>query len=358
MRAMLGAVCLGTLVLGVAGCGSDTMGFDPTLSDHQFFAQISVPTRAVNLATDPQYNTVQLQAVPMFADGTVVPGTVTFTSSSPVVTVSPSGLVTATGATNSPALVAIAMTYKGVTRSDTVRVNVMRGAPAAPIQSLSIQPLPGDSAKMGVGDFSGVYMLNTVVRDTHGDPVSGIVIDYTSSDSLTAKFVAPGVITVLRPGVVTLHATTYAYGVAKSDSLEFTVGQAVNAFVNVVQQTQTGQKNSLLVFEPGTLTIGVGGTIIWINSLTPLVDVVFDDPSSVASANLPGFFGLFYNGHPGSGNIPAFGAEYDSTGTVIFPSTTAARTFNKAGTYNYHSQLYGTRGTIIVCDERAALCPR
>jgi plastocyanin len=348
----------GALMLGVAGCGSDSMGFEPVLSSHEFFSGFTLSARAVNLATDPAHNTLQLQVVPRFTDGSVVPGTVTFTSNNPVITVGATGLVTATGATAVPAIVSVSMTYNGLTRKDSLLVAAIAGAPAAPIQSLSIQPVPGDSAKVGAAGsiYNGSDTLHVLVRDANGDSVPNLAIDYSSSDSLTAKFVAPGVLVGRRPDTVTVYATTYAYGVTKTDSLRYTIGNAISAIVSVVKRTPTGKKDPIMTFDPGTVTVGTGGTITWNNQTPQLADIVFDDSLAVSAPDLPGFYAFFLNGYPGSGNIPPMGTHYDATGQVIVNSLFASRTFHVAGTYTYHSPMYGTRGAIVVCDERLSLC--
>lgn len=90
----------------------------------------------------------------------------------------------------------------------------------------------------------------------------------------------------------------------------------------------------VLVFTLDTLRLSAGGMVMFANESTTLdIDVVFDDPSKVAEAP---FF------PSGAGNIPRFHAGEGGVGSFV------ARAFFVPGTYNYHSTLFDTHGTIIV----------
>ena len=167
---------------------------------------------------------------------------------------------------------------------------------------------------------------------------SGTAIDflpaYFSSSDPTVATVDPvmGFVTGLRPGTVKIRASTMAYGVRLRDSLELTITDPIIGAVNAVERTPVGSTTPVLVFDPQTLTVGVGATVFFETTSTLTTDVVFDDPTNVTESP------LFPSG---VGNIPPFHADPGSLAG-------AARAFFTPGTYTYHSTLYDTHGTIIV----------
>ena len=191
-----------------------------------------------------------------------------------------------------------------------------------------------------------------------GDPVdvaNTLSTYFTSADpTIAAVDRSTGFVAGRQVGHVKLYATTFSYGVEKRDSLEFVVNNPTGISVSAVQVTPVGSQTPIFTFFPATVTIRVGGIVNWFNESgadgTPVrpLDVVFDDPANVDSACVTfkgGFSFCDYAPPSGVGNIPNF--QYDST---VFFSDARARSFPKAGTYHYHSDIYKTTGTVIVAD--------
>jgi hypothetical protein len=336
----------------LAACGSDTMGFDPVLAPGAFFAGLSLSQHAVNLSLAAPSNSMRLVAAPVFGDGTTVPGTVIFESESPQVTVGADGTITAVDVTGAPVLVRASLTYQGVTRTDSAYVMVTSTAPDGALQYFSIQPVEGDSAKVATASASfDIKPLTVTTRTTTGDPVPGLVVAFRSSDTVTATVDQSGTVVGYRPGRVTLYASTYAYGVEKADSLSFIVGQPLGIYVRVAPYIPTGSTTTLLEFSPATITIGVGGNVVWLNNNAQAIDMVFDDATDVGPATFFSFFDMSGD----SGNVRSFTGVVDQFG--VNPGY-AVRSFPKPGRYPYHSTLYDhPSGVVIVCDERTTLCP-
>jgi plastocyanin len=342
---------VGLLALGL-GCGSDRAGTNPVAPDRQYW-QLSLNHHAVTLAKTAPSNTLQLTATPLTADGTVVPNTdavATFTVSNPaVVSVSPTGLLTAVG-TGSSVTVIARLTIGGLTLADTAIVNVNDVATPPVLTTLSIQPATSDSAKVAVG-FSA--NIGATVQDQDSNSLTNVAVHYWSSDPTIATVSQTGTVSGKQRGKVTLYAEATAYGVTKTDSLPYVIGAPFIATEVVSARTPRGSLTPESYFSPDTLTVGVGAYVLWINTSGQPVDVVFDDPSAAhavdgiylfAFASVYGLTGP-YNPNE-AGNISEF-APVDSTrgnngqGVRI-------RWFTQEGTYSYHSTLYNTSGAIVV----------
>jgi hypothetical protein len=168
-----------------------------------------------------------------------------------------------------------------------------------------------------------------------------------------------------RTGQVTLYATTWAYGVAKRDSLLFTVALPATATISVLPVTPTGSTQPILTFWPQIVRVGIDAVVSWVNeSLTDSMDVVFNDPTNVDSVK----FNTFPFGS-GSGNIAPWvqdtlgASDFGRNICLAFGGTPPSdcgflygfrfveerqRKFPVAGTYHYHSEKWGSSGTIIV----------
>jgi hypothetical protein len=190
--------------------------------------------------------------------------------------------------------------------------------------------------------------LALTLQDSAGNDMSGLSVALWSSDTLTATIEQSGssvAVTTHRPGRVMLYVSTYAYGVTKTDSLQFTAGWPLTALMGVYPRTLTGTKNTILDFFPGIITLGVGACVVWYNSdTTHTVDITFDNPS--AASEPTGLCALYSSSHMGSGNIPAFHGASDNPFAGF-----AGRAFLQTGEYPYQSTVNGTHGTIIICDE-------
>jgi hypothetical protein len=343
------------LVLGgfTLAC-SDKADFSQARDAHHFFARLALTPHAVNMATVAPYDTVQLHADALAQDNTPIVGPVNFTSSdSNSVVVSPTGLLTAKGVTSST-IIRASFTYDGITRIDSTIVTVTNAVLPSPLQRLVIVVNPGDSAKVSAGSLSGRNKKSFRVApiETSGDTASSLLFAVWSSDTTTAKVTRSNMtiaITAVKPGRVMLHVSTLAYGVVQYDSLAFVVGWPLSYMARIYSRFATGTRDRIFDFNPGTFTIGVGGSALWANTTDTIpIDIVFDQPE--AAHALTGTEALY--GGTGTGNVPPFSSK-DKFGIV--PGI-VGRSFNQPGRYPYHSTLYGTGGVIIVCAESDPSC--
>jgi hypothetical protein len=193
-------------------------------------------------------------------------------------------------------------------------------------------------------------MPNVLVAFSTSDSVAGYVTR-RSTDYIT---IPGGDLYSKVPGKVTFYATAWAYGVEKRDSLPYTMTIARNVVISIESKTPVGSLTPILYFAPQTIVIGTGGVVTWdgsVNFLTDSIDVVFDNPAAVDSA-APYNDPEPYFPYTGRGNIPAIyfdqsaidNEDYDT----YYRKIRAARSFPVAGTYHYHSEIYGSTGTVIV----------
>jgi hypothetical protein len=307
---------------------------------------------AINIATASPYDTLQVHVYAAMQDGSPVQGTIIYsTKDTTKIRISPTGLLTALSPT-SKAVIRASLTYNGVTRSDSAIVSVVDGLPIR-LQALSLQPAPGDSAKCSVQPCSATLSKNLelIRHDSAGNDMPGLAVTVWSSDTSLAKIVQAGsqaTVTPLAPGRVMLHVATNAYGVVKQDSLSFVVGWPIAALEDTYARMQTGTQDALLYFFPDTIVIGVGGCVMWQNmDSTRTIDVTFDDPSAASTpTGAFGYCDLYGSARPGTGNIPPWHGEPGN-----YLSWFAGRSFLHSGKYPFHSEVNGTSGVVIVCDE-------
>lgn len=352
-----------SLLSGMAGCGGDNTATAP-LDVAQTYWTLRLNEHAVTLALTPPYDTIRLRAVPRTPQGDSLAalGAVQYTLNDTSISVDASGLVRAKSSTvarGKPAYIIASMqdTVHRVTHADTVFIQVTPTAPAAPLTTFSIQLNLSDSAKRALDGQTSVT-LAPKLQDANGTTMNtNILVAFTSSDLTLATITSRTVSTItnrggklggVRPGHVTFHAATWAYGVSKRDSLPFTFTDANNVLVSVLAETPYGSLTPILYFFPNAITISVGGVVTWDNQNAMIpVSVVFDDPTHVDSAaglNTPSFYP-----YSGQGNIGSF--MYDTSATAPAPQliyVRKARSFPVAGTYHYHSPEYGTTGVVNV----------
>ena len=321
------------------GCGTDYVTTPPPTGTGDLFASLVLDHHAIALSTTAPNNTIQLTANAINAQGQPLPGAgqATFSlSDTGSVTITADGLLTA----KSPAtgvLVVATLSNRNLTHKDTAYVNVNDVATAPVLASFSIQPVLGDSAKTAALDQFGLFGLKQILpqeNDAGGTPIDGIPVFFSTADPTVAR-VEPttGVVTGLRPGTVKIRANTTAYGVTMSDSVVFTITPPLIGAVVALPFTPAGATSPSLRWEPGTIEVSAGASVLFI-LLTPHkdIDVVFDDPTDVGESPLA---------PSGGGDIPPFNAP-DENGIFI------ARSFPVPGSYNYHSTTFDTHGTIIV----------
>jgi hypothetical protein len=338
----------------------------PSLVRDPYF-RLELNARNIVMSTAAPYNTLQLSVTPYTASGAVFTTDVqpTFWTNSTAFTVSPAGLVTATKVSASSFVVATLQdTVHNITHVDTAFITITGTTPASPLASLSIQRPPDDSAKIGVyGSSKPLDTLKVVLTAENGSDLSAAVpVRFSISDPSVVKFTTIAGhaswrgINSMRVGHVTLSATTTYYGVTKTDSLEYTIGNPVLATVGIpMMPSPTVAGEVIRAYSPSVIVIGVGGTVIFAppTILTGTAvdwDVVFDDPDAAQPSTL-----VPTSVPTGAGNIgpnPPFatnGAINPAcAGAVGASCRQAARAFMQPGTYTYHSALYGTTGKIIV----------
>jgi len=336
------------------------------------YTTLTLNTHSAVISIVAPYDTLQLSAVARTASDAAVTsgGTVTYKASDTSVTVSPSGLVTAQFVTTpgQPSVVVAALrdSAQNITRVDSVFIVVTDQTPSSPLATFAIVQPSGDSAKVGVYDPQSGLWPDTVRITASAADLSDIApviaSRFLSSDPATAT-VDPntGVVIGIRPGRVAIRTEATYYGVHKSDSLRIQIGNPVVAMVTMfIDLSVPGHPKRYFV--PSTITIGVGGTIKFLQWFDERaqnlpVDIVFDDSADVVASAIPLTGTAMETGNGNISNIPSpyidpvLGFSCPVEGppdNPLLPCNGASRAFPRAGTYHYHSVLYGTSGTIIV----------
>lgn len=355
----------------ISGC-SDGISPPAPLSDDPYVA-LRFNTNVATMSTVAPYNVLQLTATPYTASGTRLTTTsaVVYSTQDTAVTLTSSGTVTAHYATTVPAVVVASLqdSASNVTRVDTMYITVTTTVPTTSLASLAIVRQPGDTAKLPVATQAlwGLFPLDTLrvaVAGADGtDLRSRVSLRFMSSDTSIAR-VDPltGRVQGLQPGTVTIRVGTTYYGVTQRDSVQLTIGNPVVVAIRaypVVSPTVAGQY--IRIYDPNTITIGVGGTVVFYAGVssspspTPLSwDVIFDTPDEAQASTLPPSALGLLGSNTGAGNIAPAPPYLLSDGTsnpacvAFLVCLGATRSFLHAGTYHYHSALYGTSGTIVV----------
>jgi hypothetical protein len=354
----------------VLACGGDTTA--PALTPAQAYWALQLDQHAVTLALTAPYDTIQLTAVPLNALGQPLTGLgpAHYSTSDSLITVDSTGLVTAkfvTSGTSTTVVASMTDPVQHVTLADTCFIQVTVTAPSAPLATFAIQVPKGT-----VMPADQTFAISTTATDAMGNPIDAVPY-FTSSDPSIAQ-VEPILRRILggRTGQVTLYATTWAYGVAKRDSLVFSVVAPANVTINILPFTPTGSTHPILTFWPQTVTVAPGAKVTWANpSFTDSMDVVFDDPTHVDSVAINAALGFgtgmgditpWVQDTAGEGPISAAlciargqipanaGGSAPPNCNLSFykPASQRQRTFPVAGTYHYHSAKWGTSGTIVV----------
>lgn len=360
-------------VFGLAGllaCGGDVT--NPTasgLNPADAYWALQLNEHAVRLARTAPYDTIRLVATPLNAEGDPlgVPGTIQYSANDSTVTVTASGLVTAryTTASGKSAIVVASLrdTVQHVTLADTCLIQVTATVPAAPLKTFTIQ-LPANRSPQMPADL--FYLMKATATDSAGNPMTTFPYFFSSDPNIAHIDRSTGAVTGGHTGSVFLYATTWAYGVAKRDSIAFDVIARSKINVQTLPVIPTGSTQPVLTFWPQVVTISAGGKVNWLNpSLTDSMDVVFDDPTNVDSVAINLFLGI----GTGEGNIApwvqdttgsnpisaaictAFGYAPPNCGGLYGLNTGGmqrTRLFQVPGTYHYHSAKWGTTGTVVV----------
>lgn len=325
-------------------CGDDPVAPLPSGDSAQFYWSLGLHHHAITLSTAAPFDTITLVAIPRTSRGEALADlpTPTFTSGDQDrLQVDADGVVHALRTGDDIEVIAT-LTVGNVTHADTARVKITADTAPPTLVALSIQPEAGDSAKyaLSTGFFAIGKILAARPTTSSGDVLFGVPVRYESLD-YTVATIDPwtGAITAVRTGPVTFVASTTVYGITRADTLPFTIGLPLVGIVNV--RPEAGAAGT--VFSPSTTTVGVGGTVIWMNPNDRLTDVTFDDPTNVLQDDMM----CAILGVCGNGQIDAFGsAENQAPATIM-----RARRFPLPGDYSYVNTLSGATGTVHVVDE-------
>lgn len=169
---------------GATGKATVTIAPDPV-------AVVEVSPSSTNLVVG---STTQLSATPRSVTGQILTGrTISWSTSTPsVATVSPSGVVTALGAGNA----VIIATAEGKQGSAAVSVRQV------PVASVSVTP---PNATIIVGQS---VAFTATALDAAGNPLTGRVIGWTSSNNGIAFVSSSGLVTGIANGTATITAST------------------------------------------------------------------------------------------------------------------------------------------------------
>jgi len=349
------AGCTAVGLLAGVGCSLSETEPSAHLPPDQFFTVLALEHHAINLSMVAPYDTVTLHTTRVMGDGGAVPGDVVYSVSSPSLSVT-NGVLKAESPV-SRAVVRVTLTYGTITRTDSAIVSVIAGAPDH-LRDFGLRVPAGDSAKAAMRVSKTLPLLRSTAS---GTMLSALLVSVVSSDSTIATVTQSGDevdIKGKRPGRVVLSTATFAYGTAWRDSLVFTVGWPRWVSVPMLERFRPGSVATVLDFGYPTLTIGVGGCVIWVNeSTTADADVQFENSSAVVAPGgevCPMLYQLLYpdiGGHVAPFRRVVWDGD-EATEFSAFLSRYRARVFSAPGVYPYRSTLHGTTGTVRVCDER------
>jgi hypothetical protein len=359
-------------------CGSDSL--KPSIIDSKkLYWELELNHRAVTLGTPGSgYDTLILVATPRNTDGDPLTGLPApqFTSSDVErVRVMSNGKLEAVAQTSSHVWVYATLTAGNVKHSDSVQVRVVNTATPTVLTSFSVDPVPPDSAKQAAGIVTSSVQPVLPVRalDANGDPITGLPVYFRSSDPLIATVHrATGAIIGYRTGTATLYATTTAFGVTKSDTLQYQIGLPLNGRLSLTRVPGNGAGTH--VFIPSEVQVVTNGIVEFETSdlsdpSTIAITFAEDDlPHVVAinTLNLPEGVGNKFQPtilYLCVGAIPfvwpidcSLGGNVEITGAfgsqaIPFLRHRAARVFNAPGIYEVRSIPYGATARIIVRDD-------
>ena len=370
-RRLLRSVLLFVVGTGF-GCSGDTTGPAPITSASQYW-RLVLNHHAITLALTPPYDTLHLTATPYAAVGTPMTdtGVTTWTTSdSSSVQITQGGVLT--GKASASMVVIIASRMIGlVRRADTavVNVNTITSVPSFAALTLTPDLRAGGLPLYDVFGFVEFVpsalddqqrsIPNVVFRVRSLTPaiLGGATVDWKDCALWTEQETPSDFdcFTARSIGHAVILADATVYGTHRVDTLDFAVEWKHVGVVQVIPQFRSNSRTPVPVFRPVDDTIAVGGTVAWKNILAGPIGIVFDDSAEIQPADsatfLDGFASIFGLVIPaqGGGNIPPF-APLDSThGNDTLG--VRARRFPIAGTYRYHSALYGTSGVIHVLPE-------
>lgn len=351
------------LVCAMAACDHPDVAFTPSGAANDFFANLTVQERAINLALTAPDDTLRLHVSAHMADGSEVLEHPTYTPSDSTVTVDGTGLVTARYVNTNSAYITVSLKHEGVTRSIPIPVQVRSTRPATPVRKITLRPFAGGEANIAMYDtvnLIGQTQLDIAALDANGARISSpdVVLSARTSDSAIATIDGAGNVTARGPGHVTFYISSVIYGVALTDSLPFTVSYLQFGSFAVlspsVKDKSTGRYSTQWRLDQDTARLRSGGKVIWQNEGTTSVSVVFDHDANI----LPGDHGWGNFPETSGGNIDAFGAGPFTQSDNFFDWLGAhdrGRKFPVAGVYPFTvipsdpAVTARLRGVVIVC---------
>jgi len=348
--------CLSLLLAVLAtACGPDASAPLQHVDPSQLYWALTLDHHAVTLSVVPPYDTLRLSATPSTVSGAVLPEAPAprfISTDADHVQVDSTGLLRAIKIGTRIVVLAVD-TIGTLAHMDTVWVDVTDAAPPPLLASLSIHPVPPDSAKTSVsGGFldgivgGGPKTLSARATDSNGAPINGLLARFASlNPSIATVDPLTGTVQPRAPGEATILVSATAYGITKADTLPFAVGLPLGISI-LVRTHVSSNGDTVLEFPSSASLLGVGGDIVWMNHEGRPIDVTFDDPTNVGEdeALCAQLAGSQYNDVAcGQGDIPAW-----NTDTTDEALNWRFRRFSVPGTYHYHSVRYGTTGTAII----------
>lgn len=348
----------------LSGCSIDKDGLSLYGDTGAMVSYLRFEHRAYNLAAVSPHDTVTLKVGAYNMNGERVHAPIEFhVTNNFAMEIDSAGLLKAKS-TASGALIRATATIDGVTRRDSAYVTITAAVPAALPERVTFELNPGDSAKQGESEqFRRGRPVRVIREDANGNNMSALRVGVWQSDKSKAGVTQSGnnaTVIPYRPGKITLYISSYAYGRAFFDSLEYMVGWPVTAYLSAYSIVPGGSREPIVQFHPQRITVGIGACVHWTAARAQIPEpgitaaVEFEDTSGIAPPqNYPACNASQLFADSNAGNIPAFGWEVDQEGggQMIIGSDIRARVFTKPGLYKYRHPVYNTTAEIYVCDE-------
>lgn len=366
----------------MAACQGDQLSRPRVLDPAEAFWALRLDHRAVTLSTTSPYDTLTITATPQNVQGTPLlelPAPQYQSTDLEKVGVTAAGVLVAVAPTVAPVQVIATLTDGNLKHQDTVFVMVDPVSVPPRLASLSIHPIPPDTAKVGAtagkGDVTNFpKILPVQAIDSNGGLMPNVLVAFWSSDPETAIMInawsgnprnlPPGTVEGLRPGTVTLYASATAFGITKVDTLPFRIGYPVFSQVSV---NPVDSNSGRSFFDPPDIKVGAGALVsfLGIEGIDP-TDVTFADadlPNAAQAASTWSEFNNPYGSGFGTFSVAFFCSflpEFDcgggsglvtAKGPDAFAAPAVLRVFPIPGTYEYRSIRQGTSGRIVVVSE-------
>jgi len=265
---------------------------------------------------------------------------------------SATGVVTAVtpSGTNAPVFVQVIAFKDGLARADQSIIQIVPTAFAG--ATLSIQPVPPDSAKMAWGDSK---TITPAIQNTSGQSVDQPMVryEYGPGDSTTMQcyvpnLVATGTLTqaqlqltgcgtnnnagqvglnnihAFKTGTAWVHANVMVFGVMLRDSVQYTLTNPYSGFIYASTYYLAGNQPGI-----SSIYIAPGGTVTFYNGFPEALGIsvgfTFNDPSAATAAT----------------PVPDFGGTTGNVTPLTTSQAQSTRQFLTPGVYEWTATLYG-----------------